>query len=360
MNLHIHGHVLPEDIEKDIYVVEGHITFQKVKSAQTVVKNGYIIPGLVDAHAHLSINSPAGDDVSPKEAAQASATKHLHAGVLVIREPGSPDYSALDLHVRNGFPRIQTAGRFLTPHGKYFPGLAREIDEENLPNAAAQELKKSGAWVKVIGDFFNEKGDHVPNFKLETLKKTVERVHGLGGRIATHVVSTGAIERAIEAGFDSIEHGTGLQESHIKELVKRKIAFTPTMTIREGIVELVKGSGTPSESRKLIKAVQNQALLVRKAFEAGVTVLAGTDAGMVEHGIVFEEVDNFLSAGVDPKLALGSGSWNARKYLGYKGIVEGEHADLVVYNKNPMLHPEVLKTPAFIMLDGREVHSKHS
>ena len=143
MNLHVHGRVLPEDKEKDIYIVDGHITFQKIKDAKTVVKNGYILPGLVDAHAHLSLNSPAGDDASPKEAAEASAKAHLQKGVLAIREHGSPDYAALDLRVEDGFPRIQTAGRFLAPHGKYFPGLAREIDEVDLPNAAEEEYRKS-------------------------------------------------------------------------------------------------------------------------------------------------------------------------------------------------------------------------
>ena len=349
MNLHIHGRVLPEDVEKDLFIVDGHITFQKDKNAKTVVKNGYILPGLVDAHAHLSLNSPS---------AEASAKIHLHAGVLAIREPGSPDYNALDLKVQNGFPRIQTAGRFLAPHGKYFPGLAREIDENELSMAAEEEFRKSGYWVKVIGDFFNDHGDLIPNFRLEALKKTVDRVHKIGGRIATHVVCAEAIERAIEAGFDSIEHGTAIQESHIKEMAKKKIALTPTMTIREGILEIWKGSGSFEEYQKTERAVANQANMVRKAFDAGVIVLAGTDAGMVDHGIVSEEIVNFLEAGVAPEIALGAGSWTARKYLGYKGIEEGAHADLVVFEKDPMINPKILKKPTFIMLDGNQVYPK--
>ena len=103
------------------------------------------------------------------------------------------------------------------------------------------------------------------------------------------------------------------------------------------------------------KAVKNQANIVRKAFEAGVTVLAGTDAGMVDHGIVAQEIVNFLQAGVAPEAALGAGSWTARHYLRYKGIAEGAHADLVVFDKNPMVYPEVLKKPVFIMLDGHQV-----
>jgi len=346
MNLHIHGIILPENIEKDIYIVDGHITFDKKKDAKTVVKNGYIIPGLVDAHVHVNM----GED-SLKE----NAKKHLHAGVLTIREPGSPDYETLKLKVEDGFPRIVTAGRFLAPHGKYFPGIAHEISEVDLPEAAETEFKKSGGWVKVIGDFFDEKGNNVPNFSLEILKKTVDRVHKLGGRIATHVVNSEAIERAIEAGFDSIEHGTAMQESYLKEMKKKNIAFTPTMVIRDAIIEIWKGSGSKETFEATETAVHNQAGMVKKAFENGVRVLAGTDAGMLPHGIISEEINNFFEAGVDPKLALGAGSWIAREYLGYKGVEEGEHADLVVFEKNPFTNPKILKNPTFIMLDGKVV-----
>jgi imidazolonepropionase-like amidohydrolase len=345
MTVHIHGQLLPKNKESDIYITDGHISFEKVKDAKTVVKNGYIVPGLVDSHAHLSL----GDSAST------NAKAHLRAGVLAIREPGSPDYQAKKLHVKDGYPRIQTAGRFLTPHGKYFPGLAKEIHEDDLPDAAADEFKKSGAWVKVIGDFFNEHGNMVPNFPLPILKKTVETVHKLGGRIATHVVCVDAIERAIEAGFDSIEHGTTITEVQLKEMAKKNIAFTPTMTIRKGILEIWKESGSADEYKQTEKAVKHQADMVRMAFDMGIQVLAGTDAGMVAHGIVAEEIGNFIDAGVDPELALGAGSWNARAYLGYKGIEEGADADLVVFDKNPLKHPDVLKNPAYIILDGRDI-----
>jgi len=346
MNFHIHGWVLPEDQEKDIYVVDGHITFQQVKNAQTVVKDGYIIPGLVDAHAHLNLGENSVEE---------NAKAHLHAGVLTVREPGSPDYETLKLKVEDGFPRIKTGGRFLAPHRGYFPGLAHEIDAEKLPEAAETEFNKSGGWVKVIGDFFDEKGNDVPNFDVGTLKKTVDRVHKLGGRIATHVVAVEAIEMAIEAGFDSIEHGTAMQESYLKEMKKKNIAFTPTMVIRDAIIETWKGSGSKESFANAEKAVHGQPGIVKRAFDMGVKVLAGTDAGMLPHGIVFEEINNFFEVGVDPEIALGAGSWIAREYLGFKGIEEGEHADLVVFDKNPLVYPEVLKKPKFIILDGKQI-----
>ncbi len=356
MNLHIHGHVLPGDKEQDIYVVNGHITFQKVKDAKTVVKDGYILPGLVDCHAHLSLASPAGDEASSEERVRASAKEHLHAGVLAIREPGSPDYASKEISPAEGLPRIQTGGRFLAPPGGYFSGLAREVEEDKLPDAVEEEARKSGAWAKIIGDFPGEDGRFHPNFRLETLRQAAERVHKLGARIAIHSVIPESIEMAIEAGFDSIEHGTMLEANHIVEMARRKMTLVPTMVIREGILELVRGFGlTADESRRGEIAVKKQAEMVRKAVEAGVVVLAGTDAGMVAHGIVRREIENFFEAGIPGEIALGAGSWSARAFLGLPGIEEGAHADLVVFAKDPRHHKEELSKPTFIMLDGRQV-----
>ncbi len=356
MNLHLHGHVLPEDKEQDIYVVNGHITFQKVKDAKTVVKDGYILPGLVDSHAHLSLASPAGDEAPPEERVRASARAHLHAGVLAIREPGSPDHASKEIRPDEGLPRVQTGGRFLAPTNRYFPGLAREVEEDELPDAAEEEAGKSGAWAKIIGDFPGEDGRFHPNFRLETLRRAAERVHRIGARIAVHAVIPEAIEMAIEAGFDSIEHGTMLEAHHISEMARRKMTLVPTMIIREGILEFVRGFGlTADEQRRVEIALKKQAEMVRKAVEAGVLVLAGTDAGMVAHGIICREIEHFFEAGVPGDIALGAGSWSARAFLGLPGIEESAHADLVMFAKDPRQHKEVLRTPTCIMLDGRQV-----
>jgi imidazolonepropionase-like amidohydrolase len=128
------------------------------------------------------------------------------------------------------------------------------------------------------------------------------------------------------------------------------------MVIREGVLELVRGLGLAAdEQRKVEIALQQQAEMVRKAVEAGVLVLAGTDAGIVAHGIVCREIENFFEAGVPGEIALGAGSWTARAFLELPGIEEDSHADLVVFAKDPRRHKEVLSTPTFIMLDGRQL-----
>lgn len=99
--------------------------------------------------------------------------------------------------------------------------------------------------------------------------------------------------------------------------------------------------------------IESQPTVVAQAFTQGVRVLAGTDAGLVPHGIVWREVANFLEAGVSPDLALGAASWDARAYLGYPGIEEGAPADLVVFAEDPRLDASSLLKPIVIMVEGR-------
>ncbi len=94
MTIHIHGTVLPAGVVQDIFVSGDCITFQGTADADTILDGGYLIPGLVDAHAHLSFASPAEDDATWADKARASAMIQLEAGVLVVRDPGGVDRAA--------------------------------------------------------------------------------------------------------------------------------------------------------------------------------------------------------------------------------------------------------------------------
>jgi len=349
--LHLHGIVLPEGIAKDVYVVNGLITFQPQDNASTILKSGYILPGLVDAHAHLALASPADEQASAEEQVRASARAQLEAGVLAIREPGSPNHISRQIGPHEGLPRVITAGRFLAPKGRYIPGLGRETDEASLPQAAEEEAKASGAWAKVVGDFTDSDGRIQPNYKLQTLIEAAKRVHALDARIAIHVTTPDAIAMAIEAGFDSIEHGWGIQEDHLAEMKKRGIAFVPTMTILADAAQFLPGMGLNHHTvdEELIFAKRHPEM-VRRAFEAGVTILAGTDAGLVPHGLVAEEIRLLIAAGLPQQEALAAGSWEARRYLELPCIEEGAPADITAYPDDPRNDLKVLSRPILRML----------
>src|SRR5207302_9629936 len=104
----IQGTLLPSGDSREVFVVDGRITFEGVEDAETLLEDAVLIPGLVDAHAHLALASPAPDDASPRQRVEASARAQLDAGVLLIREPGSPDHASNGIGPRMGLPRTIT------------------------------------------------------------------------------------------------------------------------------------------------------------------------------------------------------------------------------------------------------------
>jgi imidazolonepropionase-like amidohydrolase len=353
--LRLHGTVLPGGEQADIFVVGGRITFAPVDGAETLVDGGYLLPGLVDAHAHLALASPAPHGSAVRDAIRASARAQLDAGVLLIREPGGPTRDSRDIGPQDGLPRVHSGGRFLAAPGGYFPGLAREVEPVDLAAAARDEYRASGHWAKVIGDFVGDDGTFAPTFGADALRAAVDAVHAAGGRMAIHAMTAGAIERAIEAGFDSIEHASELAPEHIPEIAAKGIALVPTLLIREGIVETAQGMGLPDhEVERWQRAMARQPGMVRRAADAGIPVLAGTDAGMVAHGLVLDEVARLMAAGLDGDHALGAASWTARRFLGLSGLEEGAPADIVAFAADPRV-PGNAGRPLVRILDGRVV-----
>src|SRR5919202_5290930 len=108
--IHLRGVVLPEGRTRDVFVDDGRITFKAPPDWKTLISGGYLLPGLVDAHAHLALASPAPAEAPSHERVRASARAHLAAGVLALREPGGPDHASSGLGPREGLPRVFTAG----------------------------------------------------------------------------------------------------------------------------------------------------------------------------------------------------------------------------------------------------------
>jgi len=132
--------------------------------------------------------------------------------------------------------------------------------------------------------------------------------------------------------------------------------LTPTLLIADGIVGAIKAFGGDDDAAAAMRrALDAQPALVAQGAGRGVSILAGTDAGMGPHGQVATEISLLLKAGLSPEAALAAGSWAARDYLGLPGIEEGAPADLVAYRDDPTADVEALRRPAAVVLDGRLV-----
>jgi imidazolonepropionase-like amidohydrolase len=358
--LHVRGTVLPDGDERDVFVTDdGTITFDAnapgAGDARTLATRGCILPGLVDAHAHLGLNSPAGRDAPDGERAAASAAAQLREGVLALREPGGPNRASSALGPVTGAPRIVAAGRWLAGPSLFLPGFAREVSPEELPTAAVEELRAGrGGWAKVICDWRVGDDWGVVSFGPDDLAAAAEAVHAGGGRLAVHAMFRPATEAALAAGADSIEHGTFVDMAMVAAMAERGVAWTPTLS---AIAMATTGTqlGVPAEvAAALADGIRGMGPVLHAAAEAGVRVLAGTDAA-IPHGMVRQEVVALIDAGLPVDAALAGASWAARSFLGLPGIDEGAPADLMVLDADPRLDPAALAPPVLLMLDGRVV-----
>ena len=355
-SLFIRARMIEDDDERDLVIADGVIADAYPMPGTEPDAAGWVLPGLVDVHNHLSLASPAGDHDDADVRVRASASVELALGVLAIREPGSPDDASTRLASEDGWPRVITAGRFLAPPGGYFPGLAREVTAAGLPSAAEQEARRSGGWAKIIGDYLGPGGRFAANWPAAAVAGATERVHAIGGRVAIHAVGPEAVDAAVAAGADSVEHGWAVADSHFAAMRDRGTAWVPTLFPggSHAACEFAAGMGFADETLAWMRAVLDaQPATIARADQAGVTVLAGTDAGQGPHGAIVDQIRMLADCGMPITRALGAASWTARRYLGLPSLEPGAPADLVVYDADPRRDLEVLRQPAVIILDGR-------
>ena len=310
----------------------------------------YVAPGLVDAHAHPAVGPglvPRDDDETMTELAAWAA-----AGVALVRDTGSPGGSVLGLGFGPGLPRLQAAGRFLAPAGRYFPALLpEEVPEQRLTELALAELARGGRWVKVIADFppvvdGTPSGPADLTYSPEAVEAMITAVHAAGGRVAAHV-TTDAVTRLVRAGVDSVEHGTALDEDALRLMAEAGTAWTPTLCA----VLAVPGAAPDRVRRRVAGYRERLGELLPLAHRLGVPVLAGTDTA----GTIVREVALLAEHGLAPAAALAAATTTGYRFLGEPFDQPGRPATLVTYQADPREDLEVLSSPSAVLIDGVRV-----
>jgi len=355
--LHLRGRGLPHEQPVEWWIVDGRLSAEPVAGAETIFGrhgyDGWILPGLVDAHCHVGIG-PGGAVEFDEAIAQAETERDV--GALLLRDCGSPvDTRSLD--ERDDLPRIIRAGRHLARPKRYLPGLPIDIeDESQLPEYVAQQARWGDGWVKLVGDWIDRSiGDLAPLWSDEVLKEAVDAAHAHGARVTAHVFGEDALPGLIKAGIDCIEHGTGLTDDTIELMVEHGTALVPTLINVENFPSIAdRAVRYPTYAAHMRDLHERSYARVSAAREAGVPVYAGTDAGgMIAHGRIADEVEALKRIGMSSTEALGAASWNARSWLGRPGLEHGAPADLICYDEDPRLGPEVLTRPSRVILRGR-------
>lgn len=348
----LRGVALPAEETVELYVdAGGRFSDGASAAAETLVDGGWIVPGLVDAHCHVGLGPWGPVDL---EEADRQARIDRDAGALLIRDCGSP-VDTTPLQARDDLPEIIRAGRHVARPKRYIPGLAVELDDPALlPEQVAEQAAAGNGWVKLVGDWIDRGvGDLAPLWPDEVLLGAIEAAHAAGARVTAHVFGTDALPGLIRAGIDCIEHGTGITDDTIELMLEHGTALVPTLINIDNFPGIADAAGKYPQYAKHMRDLYGSCRSrVGAAYEAGVPMFAGTDAGgMIAHGRIADEIEALKGIGMSPTAALGAASWDARAWLGRPALEHGASADLVCYRDDPR-HGGVSR-PDLVILRGR-------
>jgi imidazolonepropionase-like amidohydrolase len=355
--LHVRGVFLPDETERDAWIVDRRLSFTRPSVAAETVGRGWILPGLVDAHCHIGLDTGGGHLPGHEDQAR-QALLDRAAGALLVRDAGSP-VDNRSIQQREDLPRLIRAGRHIARPKRYIRDLGVEIEPHELVGEVERQAAWSDGWVKLAADWIDRStGDLAPVWPDDVLAAAVRRAHELGARVAAHVFGEDALPGLIAAGIDSIEHGTGLTDDLIAAAKSAGCAVVPTLIN----IDTFPSIAMSGEAKYPTYAAHMRALYatsrdrIRNAWDAGVPVYTGTDAGgSLPHGLVRDEIRALVGAGIPQAEVIAQASWRGRAWLGWPGLDEGVPADLVVYDADPRLELATLYRPVRTVLRGRVV-----
>jgi imidazolonepropionase-like amidohydrolase len=368
MVLRVTGIVLPGREERTLWIDGGVLREDPAAGAEPAIDGGWLLPGLVDVHTHPGADKPG--DPFDEWVLRRDLADQVAGGVLLVRAPGSADRIPAWAHDEPGLPRVRSAGPWLATPGRFFPDWGRRITEAELADAAVQEATAAGralsghpaaaharagstggptGWCKIIGDWAQDE----PPVPLDVLKAAVSAVHAVGGKVAVHCQTAAGCANTVAAGADSLEHGMHLDPDLLNQMAAQGTALVPTLNAFASSAFQVRAREAGPSRDLWLHGWAAMPAVTRAAYEAGVTVLAGTDTHPC--GTVAEEVERLISAGLPRDAAVGAASWTARSWLGLPGLADGAPADLVAFAEDPVAHPDVLHHPRRIILRGQVV-----
>jgi imidazolonepropionase-like amidohydrolase len=353
--LRVKGRVLvgPDDVRDELWVVDGRVSYDRPAATRDVrTVQGWALPGLVDAHCHVGLGAHGPVDAGT---AEKQALTDRDAGTLLIRDAGSPSDTRW-VDDRDDLPKIIRAGRHIARTRRYIRGYAHEIEPDDLVAYVGREARRGDGWVKLVGDWIDrEVGDLAACWPRGAVEAAIAEAHRLGARVTAHCFAESSLRDLVEAGIDCVEHATGLTDDLIPLFASRGVAIVPTLVNIATFPKLAEGGEArfPVWSAHMRNLYERRYDTVRNAYDAGIPVFVGTDAGgSLPHGLVADEVAELVKAGIPPLRALAATTWDARTWLGRPGLEEGAPADLVVYAEDPRDDVRALAAPLRVVLNG--------
>jgi imidazolonepropionase-like amidohydrolase len=324
-----------------------------------------LLPGLVDAHAHVGVSFPHPEAAHGAEPILPGTVAHflaaelrevLRMGITTMRDVGS--YGDLVVEARQAMrygafagPRLLTCGRIVSPTspgGRFFEGMYREADGvDDVRRAVREQIRYGADFVKVMttGARTVELEDPDPaQVTPDELAAFVDEAHRLGYRTCAHCEGLPGTELAVETRIDTIEHGMYLNQRPdlLERMAENDQVLVPTLSFLHFVVE--SGEWTPELTDLGRRNVEQAQLTVGAARAAGVRLAMGYDAAPLHRGT--DELVRLVEAGLpasDALVAATAGGAFALGLLDHLGTVEsGKLADLVAVNGDPLADPRVL------------------
>jgi imidazolonepropionase-like amidohydrolase len=343
-----------------------------------------VLPGFVDVHTHVILNGDiTADDYDaqllkqsiPYRAILGARNAHiaLQHGFTTIRDLETEGAMYADVDVKTAIangevpgPRMQVATRAMTPTGMYpllgyswelrVPTGVQYVDGVDGARKAVREQVMYGAdWIKYYSDrkyHFEADGvlHSMVNFTDEEAKAIVDETHRLGKKVAAHCIGSDGIAAGLRAGVDTVEHGDGLTDALIDEVVKRGVYWVPTITVGAYVA--------PGRGGNWTKMVDLEKVAFQKALKKGVKIALGTDAG----GFDWKELNQakefayYVDYGMTPMQAIRSGTVVPAELLGWgdkMGSVEAwKWADMVAVGGDPLKDITEVERVKFVMKGG--------
>jgi imidazolonepropionase-like amidohydrolase len=353
-----------------------------------------LLPGLIDTHTHVLLQGDAtqaeyeqqilkeypAHRVARAVRAMKIALEHGFTSMRDVETEGAGyDDVALRDAVNEGVvpgPRMQVVGPALSTTGTYpilrfrpdwkFPTGVQLCDgADGCRKAVREQLSFGTDWVKV---YANTGGIHTtpdgyiespPNWTKEELAAVVSEAHARGAKVAAHATSDTGARMAVEAGVDSIEHGTSIRPELAREMARKGIFLSPTLTVTAYVAE-----PRAREGRAIWAEIPRaQARSFENCRKAGVKIAFGTDAGGFPWTEINQarEFEHEVRLGMSPIEAIRSATTVAAELLGTAGragVVEpGAWADLVAVSGDPLRDVSVLSRIDFVMKGGEIVRA---
>jgi imidazolonepropionase-like amidohydrolase len=297
----------------------------------------------------------------------ANARKSLCGGVTTIRDVGSSNRIAQDVRdaIEEGRipgPRMRAAGAVLCMTGGHGWPIGRAVDSPGDARKAVREQMWAGAdCIKLIatGGVLT-KGAVPGNAQLapDELAAAIEEAHRHGLRVAAHAIGTQGIKNALQAGIDSIEHGSLLDDEAIELFKKRRVYLVPTLSAPTCILAHIEDGEQPSYVVEKARALGDaMAANIRRAYDSGVRIAGGSDAGTPYnyHEDYAHEVELMWSMiGMTPQQALHAATAVAADLVGlHNGILAvGEPADLLLLRGDAGADIRALRDPQLVLKNG--------